>query len=444
MIIIIIIIIIIIDFIFYFPTGVAAYIVHGNTIDSALGIAPGKKSFKPNHASRNSNFHFMYEDLKVLVLDEVSMCGNAKFTIMNYRLQEIMGNSQYMGGISVVCTGDFGQLPPVKDSMIWENSYLDGRIDIAPNHWDEHFHIYYLSEKMRSQDNEYSEICDKVRIGNCDQVVQKYMREHVRPCQNEFNNESYALGKLAIIVTTNAERQEINLAMLNRLLPGEQEFHVQSKDESTNVKNAPKLFENMPLTRTGQLENHFILRKGAPVMVTSNHQQVRYKNNGIVNGSRGFVDSIQMSRENPNEPEIVWVVFNDENTGKLLREDSRALLKHHKPNNPKAVPIRKQRKQFSMLGNANWLREQFPLTLCYAISIWKSQGQTLEEVIFLVTDTVLFFSCQSLRFHVAFFAGYHQLLREKIKNSSRWFLYSNFKSQIWQRSVSDRLFSRLC
>ena len=121
----------------------------------------------------------------------------------------------------------------------------------------------------------------------------------------------------------------------------------------------------MPLTRTGQLETQFLLRKGAPVMVTSNHQQVRYKNNGIVNGSRGFVDSIQMSKENPNEPEIVWVVFNDENTGKLLREDSRALLKHHKPNNPKAVPIRKQKKQFSMHGNANWLREQFPLTLCY-------------------------------------------------------------------------------
>ena len=39
-------------------------------------------------------------------------------------------------------------------------------------------------------------------------------------------------------------------------------------------------------------------------MVTSNHQQQKYKNNGIVNGSRGYVDSIQASKDNPNKPEI--------------------------------------------------------------------------------------------------------------------------------------------
>ena len=108
---------------------------------------------------------------------------------------------------------------------------------------------------------------------------------------------------------------------------------------------------------------------------------VSKKNNGIVNGSRGYVDSIQASKDNPNEPEIIWVVFPDENTGKLLREDNRALLRAHKPNNPKAVPIRKQKKTFSMQGNASWLREQFPLTLCYAITSHKCQGKTLKEAI---------------------------------------------------------------
>ena len=89
------------------PTGVAAFLVKGSTIESALGIRPQKrKTFTPGNASRNSSLRFLYEDVKVIFLDEVSMCGNSKFTVMNYRLQEIMGNTQFMGGISVVCTGN--------------------------------------------------------------------------------------------------------------------------------------------------------------------------------------------------------------------------------------------------------------------------------------------------------------------------------------------------
>ena len=57
-----------------------------------------------------------------------------------------MGNSLFMGGISVVSTGDFG-LWTVGERMIWENSNLDGRCDISPNHWDENFKIYYGNKK---------------------------------------------------------------------------------------------------------------------------------------------------------------------------------------------------------------------------------------------------------------------------------------------------------
>ena len=117
-------------------------------------------------------------------------------------------------------------------------------------------------------------------------------------------------------------------------------------------------------------------------MITSNHPQQRYKNNGIVNGSRGYVDSVQFSKENPKEIEIIWVRFNDDNTGQLLRQDNQALLKYHKPNDPKAVPIRKQKKPFQpMGGNTSVVRTQFPLTLCYALTAHKCQGQTMEEVI---------------------------------------------------------------
>ena len=184
-----------------------------------------------------------------------------------------------------------------------------------------------------------------------------------------------------IVVTNNYDRDRINSEKLESLLPNEKAYSVNSSDVSTNRRNAPKLPENLPHTQTGQLESKVILKKGAPVMITSNHTEQKYKNNGIVNGSRGYIDSIQVAKDNPDQVEVIWICFNDENTGQLLREDNKHLLKQHKPNNPLAVPIKRQKKQFQVKGSTSWLREQFPVTLCYAITAHKSQGQTLHEVI---------------------------------------------------------------
>ena len=64
-----------------------------------------------------------------------------------------------------------------------------------------------------------------------------------------------------------------------------------------------------------------------------------------------------------------------------MRNDSKALLKSHCPKDPLAVPICRQKKQFTGRGNTEYMRDQFPLTLCYAVTAHKSQGQTLEEVL---------------------------------------------------------------
>ena len=93
--------------------------------------------------------------------------------------------------------------------MIWEVSWLDNRLEMCPNHWDDNFRIYYLSEKMRSQDSEFSENCDLVRKGIFDEKVTKYMEEHVRNCQNEDDNDMYAKVELLMIVTTNLARDTI-------------------------------------------------------------------------------------------------------------------------------------------------------------------------------------------------------------------------------------------
>ena len=71
----------------------------------------------------------------------------------------------------------------------------------------------------------------------------------------------------------------------------------------------------------------------------------------------------------------------DDQIGQLLRLDYRGLLKDHQPNDRLAVPITRQKKQFSVHTNLQYMRDQFPLTLCYAVTSHKSQGQTLDEVL---------------------------------------------------------------
>ena len=153
-------------------------------------------------------------------------------------------------------------------------------------------------------------------------------------------------------------------------------------DRCTNLENPPEVPSKLSLTQTGGLETKILLKKDAPIVITSNHPQAKYKEDGIVNGAKGYVDSLQVSRSNPDKIEVVWVVFKDKNVGKLLRYELRNLNKLHKPDSEKAVPILRQKKAFSIQnGEVKFQRYQFPLTLSYATTAYKCQGDTLDEVI---------------------------------------------------------------
>ena len=151
---------------------------------------------------------------------------------------------------------------------------------------------------MRSQDQEYSTVCDKVRKGVCDEDVIQYMSSHVRYCPSENINEKYQSGEFCIIVTTNESRNRINNSKLMQLLPSAESYFAVAVDKSTNNPHAPKIAQTIPLTRTGQLPTNIQFKVGAPVMITSNSSNIKYKKNGIVNGARGYVDSIQLDPKN--------------------------------------------------------------------------------------------------------------------------------------------------
>ena len=124
------------------------------------------------------------------------------------------------------------------------------------------------------------------------------------------------------------------------------------------------------------------MRVGCPVVITANHSKQKFREDGIVNGCRGFVQAIQCSIENPEKVDIVWVVFHDQSVGRRYRFEHSHLRKHFNPGHKYATPILPSRRTFKTnYGNDEYQLQNFPLTLSYAVTAHKSQGETLNEVI---------------------------------------------------------------
>ena len=325
-------------------------------------------------------------------------------------------------------SGDLFQLQPIYDSIVLDNSGVDGRIEHAPSHFKENFKIYFLEEKMRSaEDAEFSHLCDRVAKGEITTADEEYLKSRVQDTPSEQDNEMYKLGKLSTIVTTNKKRESVNEEKLELLLPGVKEYSCNSVDRVTNLPLPAKLSENerSNLGKTGNLPTTLKLKVNAPVVMTSNHKKKKFKEDGLVNGARGYVTAIQTDAENPDRVKAVWVKFNDETIGRQYRFETYHLRQGFDPGHPLAVPILPERRTFKTgRGGVQYQRTNFPLSLAYAITAHKCQGLTLEEVIIDFAED----KERKIRNFLQFGSFYVALTR--VRNGSKVFLKSFDRSFI--------------
>lgn len=99
------------------PTGISALAVGGSTTFVYAGW--NLNSFKQPLAKVRAGAHGIYirkrlKETDVLVIDEISMVENFHFERLNAVMQEARSSYEPFGGVQVIVTGDFHQLPPVK------------------------------------------------------------------------------------------------------------------------------------------------------------------------------------------------------------------------------------------------------------------------------------------------------------------------------------------
>ena len=308
------------------PTGVAAINVNGNTMHSVLGIPVGnfRKSIPKLNDKKRSTLRHQLSEVKVILIDEISMVSNYLLLHIHQRLKEIFGTSEDIpfSGISILAFGDFYQLPPINARPVY-GEYKDPLLNIAPL-W-RLFKMGELTEVMRQKgDTVFIDLLNAVRVG-------KITHDDETLLQSKFimkNDPNYPTDAIHIWAENDPVLKH-NTFMLNNI-----EFPLYTLNATDILpKNVKSTLIERALDRsqmqTGGLARSLLLKVNSRVMLTNNID-IPEK---LTNGQIGTVFDIKVDRE--QTVSIVYIKFDDETAGQK-QMDSDNFAKRNR-----VVPIQK-------------------------------------------------------------------------------------------------------
>ena len=136
------------------PTGVAAFLINGMTLHSALLLGCGKYGgFQPLSHDKLNSLQSKLSNLVLLIIDEVSMVGSNIVLEIHKRLQQIKGvlPDVSFGGVSILAVGDLYQLFPVGQVPIFSpvtDTYA--KLYRSGSLWIDEFQLMELWNLMKS------------------------------------------------------------------------------------------------------------------------------------------------------------------------------------------------------------------------------------------------------------------------------------------------------
>lgn len=347
-------------------TGIAACNIGGVTIHSFAGIGIGEGSAEElvNRVRKNKKAASRWLRTKVLIIDEVSMLDGELFDKLARIGSLIRKSSEPFGGIQVVVTGDFFQLPPVGKGTSQVKFAFEAQL------WSQTIkRTFNLNKVFRQKDQQFVDMLNEMRFGRLSQESIARFKSLSRPI-----NDEDGLGATELF----PRREDVERSNNGRM------SHLQTEQKEYRASDGGMITD--PIQRDKMLANfmapkNLVLRVGAQVMLIKNIDET------LVNGSMGkilrFVD-----------PALYGTDYDDVdgsgNTGKPKSERKKtATTNMLMPLVEFAVPNRGRREALIVTetwkvelasGEVQVSRIQLPLILAWAMSIHKSQGQTLERV----------------------------------------------------------------
>lgn len=307
-------------------TGLAATHLGGTTIHSWSGIGVG--DFLPNGFAEHlaKGRREIIEKTDVLVIDEISMLHDFRLDMVDEVCRLVRKEPDLpFGGIQIIMSGDFFQLPPINRGDSRAGSFV-----VNSNVWQElDPTICYLEEQHRQDDETLLEILNAIRAGDV-------RRNHAEILLARTEVYPDDLEQLTELHTVNIDVDSINSAKLAQL-DGDEVSYEQSSTGSENYVEA--------LQRSVLAPKVLKLKQGALVMAVKNSPERKY-----VNGSIGTVIDFEPGTDYP------IIAFQN---GKEVTMS------------PDTWELRDGDKKRASIT-------QIPLRLAWAITVHKSQGMTLD------------------------------------------------------------------
>ncbi|CAI6092260.1 unnamed protein product [Clonostachys chloroleuca] len=357
------------------PTGLAACNIGGITLHSFSGIGLGKEDAATltKKIRRNPKAKNRWLKAKCLIIDEISMVDAELFDKLSQIGRVIRNNGRPWGGIQLIITGDFFQLPPVPDG----DSKREVKFAFEASTWNTTIdHTIGLTEVFRQRDPVFAKMLNEMRLGEISPASERAFKALARPLK--FNDGV----DMAELYPTRAQVENSNASRLQSL-PGV-------------VQRYPAYDSGEPAIRDKLLAN-MMAPKSIDLKVNAQVMLIKNLDENLVNGSLGKV--IAFSDERTFD--MTSAESYDDEMSDAMDKARKKLKGYSRDADTDSVSGQKfpvvqftatdgtsriilcQPEEWKVElpnGEVQAKRMQLPLILAWALSIHKAQGQTLERV----------------------------------------------------------------
>jgi ATP-dependent DNA helicase PIF1 len=311
-------------------TGIAATHMGGTTLHSWSGLGIKEKLDEQDirYIAGRGYLRKRIKNTNVLIIDEISMIKADQFEAVDKICRYIKRSVRPFGGIQVICSGDFFQLPPVEKPDA-EGNIKEIKFVVESDIWKKmDIKVCYLDEQHRSKDKKLEKILNHIRDNEAEKS-----KNLLFAAQKKAKILKHAPTKL---YTHNVDVDSINNAELSKIKSQEFVYQMACRGHEAVVDS---------LKKSCLAPERLILKKGAEVMFIKNNFEA-----GYVNGTQGQV-----------------VGFAGENFPVVQTNDGQKITAKYAD-----WSIEEENSVVAEIS-------QIPLRLAWAITVHKSQGMNLDS-----------------------------------------------------------------